>query len=97
MNSKVLYKVKEEVILYLVLTISLLTRVLSKVKDVLNLVLIICHFSKALSKVKDVLNLVLMICHFSKVLSKVKEEDVLNLMDELIYKLSVNNDISIAA
>ncbi|XP_070175320.1 IQ calmodulin-binding motif-containing protein 1-like [Littorina saxatilis] len=32
-----------------------------------------------------------------KVLSKVKEEDVLNLMDELIYKLSVNADISIAA
>nr|KAG5705672.1 hypothetical protein BaRGS_026611 [Batillaria attramentaria] len=32
-----------------------------------------------------------------KVLSKVNEEDVLNLMDELIYKLSVNNDISIAA
>ena len=36
-------------------------------------------------------------CCFSKVLSKVKEEDTLNLMDELIYKLSVNNDISIAA
>lgn len=31
------------------------------------------------------------------VLSKVKEDDVLNLMDELIYKLSVNNDISVAS
>ncbi|KAL8570993.1 hypothetical protein ACOMHN_037853 [Nucella lapillus] len=32
-----------------------------------------------------------------KVLSKVKEEEVLNLMDELVYKLTVHNDISIAA
>lgn len=32
-----------------------------------------------------------------KVLSKVNEQEVLNLMDELVYKLSVGTDVSIAA